>query len=150
MKRLVVGCVLAALMLPLGALALDANQMHYVELFPLYEHTGAYTNSTTDGIDVSTYKGNAVVVCSFGAGTVGSVTSSVTLVHCATTNGTYTTVTNLSGSAVAFSHVGAEAAETDTAKIELSRVHKYFRVIANHGADTNAAAVWLVAPMKSQ
>lgn len=149
MKRILVGCLLAVLLAPL-ARGQDANAMHYLELYPLYVTTGAHTNSTTDGINISAYKGNAVVACMFGAGTVGTVTSSVTMVHCATTNGTYATVTNLAGSAVAFTHVGAAAAELETARIELSRLSKYVRVVVNHGEDTNGVSVVLIAPMKSQ
>ena len=148
MKKLI--SIAVAIVAPLVGFAADANQMHYVELFPLYYGTGSSTNSTVTGVDVSAYKGNATVVCSFGVGTVATVTNLATVQHCATTNGTYTTVTNYAGTAITFSHVGAAAAAASTKPLDLARCKKYVRVIVDQGADTNAAAVVLVAPMKSE
>ena len=139
-----------AAVLPLSGFAADANQMHYVELFPLYYGTASTTNSTVTGVDVSAYKGNATVVCSFGVGSVTTVTNLVTVQHCATTNGTYSTVTNYAGTAITFTHVGGATAVASTKPLDLARVKKYVRVIVDQGADTNAAAVMLVAPMKSE
>lgn len=139
-----------AAVLPVLCFAADANQMKYVELFPLYYGTGSTTNSTVTGVDVSAYKGNATVVCAFGVGSVTTVTNLATVQHCATTNGTYTTVTNYAGTAITFTHVGGAVAAATTKPLDLGRVDKYVRVIVDHGADTNAAAVMLVAPMKSE
>lgn len=142
--------VCIAVLIPLVVIALDANQMHYVEIYPAKNATGTTTNLATTGVNVSTYKGNAVVACSIGAGGMATVTNTVTMTHCATTNGTYTTVTNLAGNAVAFTHAGKAAASLQTARIELDRLHTYVRVKAANGADTNVVSAVLIAPMKSQ
>jgi hypothetical protein len=148
-KKSFVGFIVAAI-IPLAAFAQDANRMSYVELFPLANYAGSRTNSTVTGVDVSAYKGNATVVCAYGKGSVAAATSLATMQHCATTNGTYTTVTNYAGTAITFTHVGGAAAVASTKPLDLARVKKYVRVVVNHGADTNAAAVMLVAPMKSE
>lgn len=136
--------------MPLAGFAADANQMKYVELYPLYFATGSYTNPAPTGVDVSAYKGNATVVCFNGVGTLATVTNLVTVQHCATTNGTYTTVTNYAGTAITFTHAGTAAAAMATKPLDLARVKKYVRVLVDQGADTNATAVVLVAPMKSE
>ena len=148
-KGIIFGIILAVL-LPVMGFALDANQMFYVEIYPAQTATGTTTNKSADGVDIAAYKGNAVVACSIGAGTMATITNTVTMSHCATTNGTYVTVTNLAGTAVAFTHAGTGTASLQTKRIELDRLNAYVRVVAANSTDTNVVSVVLIAPMKSQ
>jgi len=123
----------------------DANLMHYVGL--LSTKAGAATGSA---VDVSQYKGNATFVVAWGVGTDTNHTGSVTIQHCATSGGTYTTVTNLAGTAGVMTTAGAVANEVDTFACDLGRLHKYVKAVhAAEGSATNGVAVMMVAPMKS-
>ena len=87
--------LVAALMLPLVCLALDANQMHYVEIMPPQAATLEKTDllllgpvSNTNGgstagsaINVSAYEGYGVIVAGLGARSADGDTSTVAVVY---------------------------------------------------------------------
>lgn len=148
MRAILIG--VATVLLCGAALAIDANQLYYVELYPVQTSTGTTTNKAADGVDVAAYKGNAALVCAIGAGGMTTVTNTVTVQHCSTTNGTYATVTNLAGTACTFTHAGTAAPSVQTKPIDLGRLHQYVRVVAANGTDTNTVGLILVAPMKSE
>ena len=87
--------LVAALMLPLVCLALDANQMHYVEIMPpqaatlektdllLLGPVGNTNGGSTAGIaiNVTAYEGYGVIVAGLGARSAASDTSTVAIVY---------------------------------------------------------------------
>lgn len=155
MKKLIVS--LAVALAAIVAFAGDANQMFFLKVYPNQYAAGTTTNNETAasavpiGLNCSQYKGNGLLLVSFGAGANAAVTSTVTLLHCATTNGTYATVTNIEGTAMTFTHAGTATATNQTRAIGTDRLSKYLRVTAAHdAANTNCVSVILVAPMKSE
>jgi hypothetical protein len=148
---MMVAVFLSLFLLGVGvSFAIDANQLFYLNLYPNATTTGTTTNSAVTGFDVHTYKGNATVLFAMGAGTDVSVTGTVTMLTCATSNGVYAVVTNAAGSAVKATHVGTAAAALEEVAIDLTRVLKFLRVKVENGTDTNAVSVVLCAPMKSE
>lgn len=99
MKRFLILAMLAALV-PLAGFAIDANQLHYVEILPAQATTLEKTDllllgpvSNTNGgstagsaIDCSDYEGYGVVVGSLGARSADGDTSTVAVVYGFTTN----------------------------------------------------------------
>lgn len=147
MKKLVIAALLAAVLLPCAAFASDANLMKYVQL--LSPAASAATTSTA--VNVSSYKGNASFVVSFGPATE-AVTSTVTLVHSATSTGTYVTVTNIADTALVATQTGPTTSAVQTVAIDLARVHPFVKVIVAQ-ATTNQippVSAVLVAPMKAE
>lgn len=143
MKRLI--GVMAVLLVPLCGFAADANQMKYVQLM----YPQAATAATSGVVTVSAYKGNATFAAQWSPSAQAS-TGTVTLVHSATSGGTYTTVTNLAGTACVITQTGPITNEIQTVAIDLARVHPYVKVIASQAGDTNYVSAVLVAPMKSE
>jgi len=140
---LILGCV--AMLAYAGS---DANQLFYVSLLPV--QTVSATSVTGTAVDVSSYKGNAAFVFSTGASTVNGYTGVVTVTHCATSGGTYITVTNLAGTALVVTKTSTNSAAVNTVACDLARLHKYVKVVAAVANDTNEVAVVLVAPMQAQ
>jgi hypothetical protein len=138
--------VIALTLLPALAFAQDANRMKYVELL---KPTSA-ASSSNSAVDVSAYKGNAAFVVQFAPATEAACVSSVTLKHSATAGGAYVTVTNIDGTACAFSQTGPATTAVQTVSIDLARVHPYVRAYTAHTTQTNALSALLVAPMKAE
>jgi hypothetical protein len=128
--------------------AQDANRQHYVQI--LGAQTVAATSVTGTAVDVSAYKGNARFLLATGASTINGYTGTVSVVHSTTSTGTYTTVTNLAGTAVSVTKTSTNSAAVDGVACDLSRVHKYVKAIAVIANDTNEVAVIMAAPMKSE
>jgi len=147
MKKLFAFLTLACLFAMNAAVfAADANQMHYATL-------GVCT-ADADGtaLDVSDYKGNSTVVVNWADGAVGTdatYTGTVTFATCATAGGTFTTVTNLAGTAGTFIRTGSNVASVVTFQIDSARLNKYVRASAVNVNLTNAVGVVFVAPMKA-
>lgn len=146
MRKALIVTLAAAILAPLCASALDANQMNYVELLPA-QATAAVTGSV---VNVSAYKGNAAFVFSVGATTATNYSASVTVKHCTTTNGTFTTVTNLAGTAVAKTVSGATSGSVTAVPCDLGRLHSFVKVFVSQSGNTNEVGAMLVAPMKAQ
>ena len=144
MKRFMILATLAAL-LPLAGFAVDANQLHYVQLYA----PGTDLAITSSAVSVAAYKGNAAFAAQFSPSTQAS-TGTVTLVHSATSGGTYTTVTNLAGTACVITQTGPATNVIQTVPIDLARMHAYAKVIVAQAGDTNKISAFLVAPMKSE
>ena len=130
----------------LVAFAGDANQMKYVTL-------GTFaTSGTGAAVDVSDYKGNSIVIANWAAGGVtgGTYTGTVTFTTSATSGGTYTTVTNLAGTAGVFTRTGSNVlAKASTFQIDSARLNKYVKATVANVNLTNAVSVLFVAPMKA-
>jgi len=127
--------------------ASDANKMHYVGLLQVDNAA----SETGPAVDVSAYKGNATFVAAWGKSAVAGYTGTVTVTHCATSGGSYTTVTNLAGTAGTMTKTGVTTNEVDEFACDLARLHKYVKVsLAAQANETNGVSVILVAPMKSE
>jgi len=147
MKKII--CLFAALVITGAvAFALDANQMKYVLLYNADNGIGGDTTGPVT--DVSVYKGNAAFAVAFGTAATAGNTNTATIKHCATTNGTFVTATNINGTAVKVQVVGAAASSLNTVACDLGRLNKYIRAEVEFNAETNGCAVWMVAPMKSE
>jgi len=130
-----------------GAFAADANQMQYVQLLAAKSSTA----DTGAWYDVSPYKGNAVFGFMLGATTTNAYSVTVQLCHATATNGTWVVVTNLAGTAVQkVSSAAAQAGTLTTVPCDLSRLHKWIRVKAAGGNESNEIGAFMVAPMKSE
>ena len=94
MKKLL--ALLATIVIPVVVFAAgDANQMKYVSILdPVVS-----TNATSAAIDIAAYKGNGTVIADWGISTATNYAATVTFKHSTTSGGTYTTVTNLAGTA---------------------------------------------------
>lgn len=128
------------------AIAYDANRMFYVNILPADKETGP-TTVTGSAVDVAAYKGNGTFVVNIGDG-AAAATNVVTITHCATSGGSYTTVTNLAGTAGVITHNGTTNS-LDTFACDLSRLHKYVKAKYTTTGTNSAVSVILVAPMKS-
>lgn len=127
------------------ALATDANLMKYLTLLGT-----SSASETGSAVDVSAYKGNATIVINWATGSEATYTGTVTIAHCATSGGTYSTITNLAGVAAVKTCTGIKTNQLDTYAVDLGALHKYVKVTAAHVNATNAVGVVLVAPMKSE
>jgi len=146
MKKLIL-ILAAAALLPIAVVARDANQMKYVGLLQVDDSGSA----TGPAVDVSAYKGNAAFVVAWGLSSVAEYTGTVSITHCATADGTYTTVTNLAGTAGTLTNTGVTTNKVDTFSCDLSRLHKYVKAsLAEQDNETNGVSVIMVAPMKSE
>jgi len=128
------------------ALAADANRMKYVTVLPAV----ASASVTSAALDVAPYKGNAALLVDWGTSTVSNYAASVTFQHSTTSGGTYTTVTNLAGTAGVLSVAGVATGAVATYPIDLARLNKYVKVVLAQANETNSVGVVLVAPMKSE
>ena len=145
--------VVVAVLLPLFAFGEDANRMKYVLLLPPVNLIEEMT-STGTAINVAAYKGNA----SFGVlaqnSTGSGRTNTITIQHSTTGTNLWNTVTNLAGSALVFSVTGTNTVLGVSSNLpcDLARFRVYVRALAAQAgtADTNAVAVYMVAPMKSE
>jgi len=127
----------------------DANQMKYVGIYA----PSTSTNTTAAIVDVASYKGNCSVVAYFPTTESTDYVGTVTFAHCATTNGTYVTVTNLAGTAGVLTATGAASASVSTYAIDSGRLKKYVQATVTQISTneiTEAVSVILVAPMKSE
>ena len=105
---------------------------------------------TGTGIDVSDYKGNAafMVHCGGAVNEAAAYTNTVTIQHSATLNGTYTTLTNLAGTAGTKALVGVTGS-VQTFPCDLGRANVYVRATSVQQNDAGSVGVTMVAPMKS-
>ncbi len=144
--NLILFLVLSVLFLcPMASVAADANRMQFLQLYA----PGTDLALTSSAVDVSDYKGNAAFAAQFSP-TAVACTSTVTLAHCTTSGGTYTTVTNLAGTACVITQTGPATNDIQTVPIDLARLHVYAKVIVSQsGQDTNAISAFLIAPMKA-
>ena len=143
MKRFLL--IALAALVPLAVFAADANQQHYLQLYA----PGTDLALTSSAVDISDYKGNATFGVQFSAQAVNS-TNTATLVHSATSGGTYLTATNLAGTACVVTQTGPATNDIQTVAIDLARLNAYVKVIVNQSGEyTNAVSAFLVAPMKS-
>jgi len=138
--------LLALALIPVLSFAGDANQMKYVTILP----SVASASATSAALDVAAYKGNSTVVVDWGTSTATNYSATVTFTHCATSGGSYTTVTNLAGTAGVLAKTGAGTGAVATYPIDLGRVHKYVKAAIAQSNETNSVGVILVAPMKSE
>ena len=112
---------------------------------------------TADGTETNAYVdiaaakgiGNYIVMIGAGYTNATAYTNTVTLYHCATTNGTYLVVTNGSGSAVSTvcdaSVVGVGTGKYESVKIEsevLKRYLKLYTVTAHDKGDVGAVLLF--------
>ncbi len=142
--KIVITLLIMAALLPLCSLAIDANQLHYVEILPV--QSAAATGSA---VDVSAYKGNATFLVAHGAeSSATNYLQTVTLQHAAASS--YSTITNLAASAGVSTLSGTNAAKVVEFACDLGRLHKNVRAVVTQANATNAVGVILVAPMKSQ
>lgn len=155
MKKLVsfIGMALIAC----AGFAADANQMSYI---PVLAPVAGITNQTavlSAAADTLGYKGN----CSFVAYTSAMVTNvvatnTVTLYTCATSDGTYQTVTNIAGTAAVlqFQFVGGVTEKVKTYPIGTDRLLRYIKAgyaVSGDDNQTNVtASAILVAPYKTR
>jgi hypothetical protein len=97
--------------------------------------TASITNSTTTGVNIAGLPGMGALMFLTEPGT-GPATGSVSfsLYQCATTNGTYTLVTNQSVSAYVVTN------GVVTAQIDPNGLSQYIRVVATGTATTNGCA----------
>jgi len=141
--------VAVAAIVAAGALfGADANQMHYVQVLNPSD-TAAVTGSA---VDVAAYKGNATFAVECGVSAIAGNTNIVTLTHCTTSSGTYSTVTNTAGTAVCVTRTGAFTnTAPDTVSIDSARLHRYVKgTVSQPGKYTNVVSAVLIFPMKAQ
>ena len=144
MKKIII--LAMSLLIPLAVFAAgDANLMKYVSV--LGAGSVAATNAA---VDVTAYKGNSSIVVNWGTASSSSYTGTVTVTHSATSGGTYTTVTNLAGTAGVLTSTGITTNEVDTFAIDLGAVHRYLKLVYAPNTHTNSVSAILVAPMKSE
>ena len=143
MKRFALFATLATL--AVSVFAVDANRLFYsAGLNPTaVELTGT-------AVDIATFKGNGTVVVTWGTAPAATYTGTVTVAHCTTIDGTYTTVTNLAGTVGAMTNYGVTTNEVDTFAVDFGALHKYMQVSVAHLSVSNNVAAVIVAPMKSQ
>jgi hypothetical protein len=117
----------------------------------VYDAARADQTITGSAVDVSAYKGNATIVTTMGGAVneAAGYTNTVTIQHATASTGTWSTVTNLAGTAATETVVGATG-EVDTYPIDLGRLHKYIRAVSVQQNDAGSVGVTLVAPMKSE
>lgn len=106
---------------------------------------------TGSAVDRAAYKGNATVWIQTGVplNSAAAFTNIVTFQHAEAATGTWTTVTNLAGTAGAFTLTGASA-QTQQFAIDLARLHRYIRATSVQKNDAASVGVTLIAPMKSE
>jgi hypothetical protein len=137
---------LFSLLIAIPVLARDANLMKYVSVLdPVVS-----TNSTSAAIDVAAYKGNGTIVVDWGISTEATYTGVVTVAHSATSGGTYTTITNLAGTAAVLTETGVGTNQLSTYPVDLGAIRRYIKATVVQENQTNAVGVILVAPMKSE
>jgi len=149
MKKFLTGILIMAAP---ALFAANANQMKYVNVLPSNGNTGTAVTVTSDYVDVAAYKGNAAFVVSFGKGNTNACTNVVTITHCATSGGSYATITNLAGTAAVVTTKDVVSALT-TYPCDLARLNKYIKAsytTAGANATNTACSVIMVAPMKSE
>lgn len=136
--------ILVSLM-AVSVIATDANRLFYsAGLNP------TAVDLTGTAVDVATFKGNGTVVVTWGTASDAAYTGTVTVAHCTTVDGTYTTVTNLAGTVGAMTNVGVTTNEVDTFAVDFGALHKYMQVSVAHLNVSNNVAAVIVSPMKSQ
>ena len=135
-----------AMLVTCSAMATDANQMHYVQLVPPKD-TISVTGSS---VDVSAYKGNAILLAEFETSTEAGYTGVVTFATSAT-GSTWNTITNIEGTAAVITKIGGFTNSTpDSISVDSGRLSKYIRAsVSQPGAETNAVSAIAVFPMKS-
>lgn len=151
-----IAAVLMVLIAPVVLLAgSDANQNHVVQLVAPQNVTPELSITGT-AIDVSSYKGNAMFLAAVAGSLDNGRTNTFTVQHSTTGSTGWNTVTNLAGTALAFSITGTNLpyGACTNYPCDTGRLRKYVRGIVTRtgGADvnTNGAALYMIAPMKSE
>lgn len=123
----------------------DANQNSYVGLL-----TPTSTPATNAAVGIAAYKGNATIAVLWGTAVGAGHTGTVTITHSTTAGGTYSTVTNLAGTAGVLTCTGVTTNEVDTFPIDLGACHAFIKVAYTcNTIATNTASAVLIAPMTS-
>jgi hypothetical protein len=143
MKKLtfLIACLLLACNI---VLARDAGMQFYSNTLT------TDVDATGTALDIAAFKGNGLLTVSWGTAGNANYTGTVTIAHCTTEGGTYTTVTNTQGTAGVLYNYGVTTNEIDTFAMDLGALHKYVKVSAAHLNVSNNVSAVLVAPMKSQ
>ena len=125
----------------------DAGLNSYVQLV----NPSDTATITGTGVDISAYKGNAVLLAEFETSTTAGYTGIVTFAHSAN-NSSWATITNINGTACVLTKTGAF---TNTAPssitVDSGRLKKYIRAsVSQPGANTNAVSAMAVFTFKAQ
>ena len=131
----------------LAGFARDPRQAFYVNLLPSDKVAGP-TTVTGSANDTAAYKGNALFLVNIGGGGA-ACTNVTTLTHCATSGGSYLTMTNTSAVAGVLTNNSVTNA-LSSYSCDLARLEKYIKATYTTTGTNCAVSVIMVAPMKSQ
>ena len=152
MKRVMILAILAAIV-PLAGLAYDANQMFPVILVQPQDVIVAQV-ATGTAVNVSAYKGNAMILALAEKSQTVGRTNTFTVQHSTTGTSGWTTLTNTAGTACVISITGTNttAGVATSVGCDLARAHIYVRGLASGAGtpQTNGVSLILIAPMKSK
>lgn len=146
MKKALIGIFTVALVASAAFAALDAyDTMTVKTISALKLASGIQTNAA---VDVSGAKGVCNLLVEIGPAYTNAATfgASATLKHCASSGGTYVTVTNGAGSAVVVTGAGITGTGAVTSvKVESEKLLRYvklFTTVTNDACDIGAVLIY--------
>lgn len=149
MKKVLVTLAVAAF--AAVSFAQDATQMK-VQLLSQPYAVGAGTSYTSQPLSVAAYKGNCLLSVAAAQSATAGRTNTVTIQHATTSTGSYSTLTNINGTAMVFTITGTNGVSGVVSNLPCGsdRMHAFLRSVTSQNVDTNAVAVYFIAPMKSE